>query len=137
MQFTITLAQLGISIQDFETHLPGREALACRDRFVGDNDQDYTRLICVLALADTGFETLGAWAESLARYSGLDTSQGYYSIPMNEDAADDTWHLFQQTVTPDRYDEMRKLATGTLDIWSGWLDSLLLYRKTNITEENC
>ena len=126
IQFIDVLAQLGISVQDLETYQLTEEGLACR-RFIVDNYNDYLRLISVLAMANTVFTNtfFGEWIGKVGKLSGIDVSQGYYSIVASEDDTVDMWYLFRQAVTPERYDEIRALTVDSLNTWAGWLDRLL------------
>ena len=125
MLFVETLSQIGVSLQELETYQPSDENRAFYGCFE-NNYEDYARLICVLALFDKVFlNTVAEWLLEVAQFSGIDVSQGYYSINVGDDDAADTWYLFQQAIIPERYDEMRILIEETLETWADWSDRLL------------
>jgi len=125
MLFVETLSQIGVGQPELEVYQPTEENRAFH-RCFEKNYEDYARLICVLALFDKVFlNTVADWMLEVARFSGIDVSQGYYSISVGDDDAADTWYLFQQAIIPERYDEMRVLIEETLETWAVWSDRLL------------
>ena len=125
MQYAESMSQIGISVQELETHRLTDECGAFCRCFT-NNYGDYARLICVLALFDKVFaDTISEWSIEVAKSSGLDVSQGYYSIGVGGNDATDTWYLFRQAITPEHYQEMRVLTLETLETWAVWLDRLL------------
>jgi hypothetical protein len=126
MLFIETLSQVGVDIQELETFQPTHEEQVLY-RCFETNYNDYLRLICILALFDTVFlKTIAEWLLEMAGFYDINVSRGYYSIPIDDGASDDTRYLFQQALVPERYNEMWTLVEETLEIWAVWSDQLLI-----------
>ena len=115
----------GQNIQNLENHQVSNE-LRDFKRCLEDNYDDYLRLLCVVVTVDAMYlNNFSGWMKKVAKLSGIDTSQGYYSISADEGYHSDLCCLFKQAVTPERYDEIRALTVYSLDTWASWLDRLL------------
>ena len=137
-QFAETLVQLGAKPSDIFEYKPSAAAKAARKTFT-DYYTDYTQLTCVLAVAETVFSLFaGPWARSTGRSTGIDVTQGYHAIHVEDEHGDfiddehseDSWFIFRQAITPDRYDEVRKKTAQWLDIWNDFGDNIMHVART-------
>lgn len=138
LQFAETLRQLGARPEDILNFRPSPAAKAARRTFT-DHYSDYALLTCVLACAETVFtQFAGPWAKSVALSTDIDTSRGYHSIHVEDEHGDfiddehseDSWYLFRQAVTPERYEEIRRKVEAWLDIWYDFGDSVIHIART-------
>lgn len=132
IQFVDTLKALGAEPGYMKAFKPSAAALRSRKTFT-DYFGDYTLLTCVLAAAEALFsEFASPWAESVKRSTDIDVSKGYHKIHVendghfvDDDHSEDSWILFCQSVSPERYDEVRAKTKEWLDIWSAFADDLI------------
>ncbi len=131
VQFDATLNQLGITPADLRDFRPSEPAIACRATFEG-NYQDHALLATVLAISESVFTKFcGPWAKNVGAKTGIDVSDGYHSIHVEQDGkfidddhSEDAWYVFRQAVTPDRYEEIMNKANTWLDTWTAFLNFL-------------
>jgi hypothetical protein len=133
MQFAATLKELGTTAEDIKNFKPTAAAKAARKTFT-DYFNDYTLLTCVLAVAESVFSLFaGPWAKSVGRSTKVDVSKGYHAIHVEDDHghfiddehSEDSWYIFKQAITPDRYEEIQKKVQQWLDIWYDFGDSVI------------
>lgn len=138
VQFVETLRQLGGKPEDILQFKPSAAAKAARKTFT-DHYGNYAELTAVLAAAESVFTLFaGPWARSVARSTDIDTSTGYHAIHVEDDDgnfiddehSEDSWYIFRQALTPDRYDEMREKFAQWLDIWYDFGDSIMHIART-------
>jgi hypothetical protein len=133
MQFAKTLKQLGAQPEDIFSYKPTAAAKASRKTFT-DYYADYVLLTCVLACAETVFSLFaGPWAKSVGRSTDINVKEGYHAIHVEDDHgefiddehSEDSWYIFRQAVTPERYDEVRVKVKQWLDVWNDFGDSVM------------
>jgi hypothetical protein len=133
IQFNETLQQLKITPQEISTFRPSIAAQASRKTFT-DYFDDYVLLTAVLACAETIFTLFaGPWAKSVAMSTDIDTSTGYHAIHvedesgefLDDDHAEDSWYIFRQSVTPERYEEVSRKMVMWLDTWNDFCDNVM------------
>ena len=138
LQFNETLKQLGVTPLELANYRPSAAANASRKTFT-DYYTDYVLITGVLACAETIFTLFaGPWAKSVARSTDIDTSTGYHAIHVeneegefiDDDHAEDSWYIFRQAITPERYEEVRRKMTMWLDTWNDFCDNVLHVAKT-------
>lgn len=138
LQFMDTLKDLGAKPSDIFTYQPTAAAKAARKTFT-DQYADYTLLTAVLAVAETVFTLFaGPWAKSVGRSTKIDVSKGYHAIHVEDEEghfiddehSEDSWYIFRQAVTPERYEEIRKKTLQWLDIWYDFGDSVIHIART-------
>jgi hypothetical protein len=138
LQFAETLKDLGGKPEDIFNYRPSAAALAARKTFE-DHYQDYTLETCVLACAETVFTLFaGPWAKSVARSTDIDVAKGYHSIHVedesgefiDDDHSEDSWYLFAQAITPERYEEVKEYVESWLDIWYDFGDNVVHIART-------
>jgi hypothetical protein len=125
IQFVDTLKSLNATPDTMKSFKPSAAALTSRRTFT-DYFQDYALLTCVLACAEALFtEFASPWAESVKKSTNIDTSKGYHKIHVendghfvDDDHSEDSWILFCQAVTPERYDEVKKHVEQWLETWN-------------------
>ncbi len=137
-QFAETLVLLGAKTSDIFEYKPSAAARAARKTFT-DYYTDYAALTCVLAVAETVFSLFaGPWARSTGRSTGIDVSKGYHAIHVEDDHghfvddehSEDSWFIFRQALTPDRYEEFRTKTAQWLDIWNDFGDNIIHIART-------
>ena len=132
IQFVNTLKDLNATPDTLKSFKPSKAALDSRHTFT-DYFQDYAMLTCVLACAEALFtEFASPWAESVKKSTNIDTSKGYHKIHVEDDGyfidddhSEDSWILFCQAVTPERYDEVLKHVGKWLDTWNDFGNNLM------------
>jgi hypothetical protein len=138
MQFAQTLRDLGGRPEDIFNYKPSASAVEARSSFE-DNYHDYTLCTAVLACAESVFTLFaGPWAKSTGRSAGIDVATGYHSIHVedesgefiDDDHSEDSWYLFAQAVTPERYDEIRESVEAWLDTWYDFGDNIVHIART-------
>lgn len=138
MQFADTLKQLGAKPSDVLEFKPSAAAKASRKTFT-DYYDDHVLLTGVLAVAETIFTKFaGPWARSVGKSTDIDVSTGYHKIHveddhgtfLDDDHAEDSWYIFRQAVTPERYDELRELVPAWLDAWNDFCDNAVHIART-------
>ncbi len=138
VEFAKTLQQLGAKPGEIFEYKPSPAAKAARKTFT-DYYTDYALLTCVLAVAETVFSLFaGPWAKSVARSTDINVNEGYHAIHVEDEHGDfiddehseDSWYIFRQAVTPERYDEVRKKVGQWLDIWNDFGDSIMHIART-------
>lgn len=138
MQFAETLKQLGAKPGDILTFKPSPAATSARKTFT-DHYEDYTMLAGVLACAEQVFTRFaGPWAKSVAMSTSIDTSKGYHNIHVeqddgsfiDDDHSEDSWYIFRQAITPDRYQEVRERVEEWLDVWNDFADNIIHVART-------
>jgi hypothetical protein len=138
VQFVKTLESLGASATDILNFKPSAAAKASRRTFT-DHYNDYVLLTAVLACAETVFSLYaGPWARSVAISTDIDTTQGYHAIHVEDEAgesidddhSEDSWYIFRQAITPDRYEEIRKRVVVWLDLWNDFADNTMHLART-------
>lgn len=138
MQFAETLKQLGAKTEDILSFKPSPSAKASRKTFT-DHYEDYVLLTGVLACAEQVFTRFaGPWAKSVALSTNIDTTKGYHAIHVedahgefiDDDHSEDSWFLFRQAVTPERYDEIHKKIESWLDTWYDFGDNVIHVART-------
>lgn len=136
-QFAETLIELGGKPSDILEYTPSPAARAARRTFT-DYYEDYALLTCVLAVAETVFSLFaGPWARSTGR-AGIDVSKGYHAIHVedehgefiDDEHSEDSWFIFRQAITPERYDEAKKKTAQWLDIWNDLGDHIIHIART-------
>jgi hypothetical protein len=133
IQFVDTLKSLNATPEALKAFRPSEAAVKSRKTFT-DNFEDHMRLTLVLAAAETLFtEFASPWAESVKKSTNIDTSKGYHKIHVEDDGyfidddhSEDSWFLFRQAVTPDRYDEARKCVKEWVDTWNDFGTALMM-----------
>lgn len=138
LQFAETLKQLGAKPEDILTFKPSPAAKASRKTFT-DHYEDYVLLTCVLACAEQVFTRFaGPWAKSVQMSTDIDTTTGYHAIHvedehgefLDDDHSEDSWFLFRQAVTPERYDEIQAKIEAWLDTWYDFGDTVIHVART-------
>jgi hypothetical protein len=138
MQFTETLAQLGAKPGDILNFKPSPAAKAARKTFT-DHYEDHALLTCVLACAESIFTLFaGPWSKSVSLSTSIDTSKGYHAIHVEDEHGDfiddehseDSWYIFRQALTPERYEEIRRKVPAWLDIWYDFGDNVIHVART-------
>jgi hypothetical protein len=138
LEFMETLRQLGSKPEDIFAFKPSPAAKAARKTFT-DHYEDYTLLTCVLACAEQVFTRFaGPWAKSVAMSTTIDTTKGYHAIHVedehgefiDDDHSEDSWFLFRQAVTPERYDEIHRKIESWLDTWYDFGDNVIHLART-------
>ncbi|MEQ1879231.1 MAG: hypothetical protein ABL958_21525 [Bdellovibrionia bacterium] len=138
MQFSETLEQLGAKSRDILEYKPSAAAKAARRTFT-DYFNDHVLLTGVLAVAETVFSKFaGPWAKSVGKSTDIDVSKGYHKIHVedehgsfvDDDHAEDSWYIFRQALTPDKYDEVRELIPMWLDSWNDFCDNAVHLART-------
>lgn len=138
IQFAATIEQLGAKPSEILDFKPSPSAKASRKTFT-DHYQDYVLLTCVLACAESVFTLFaGPWAKSVSMSTQIDTSKGYHAIHVEDQHGDfiddehseDSWFIFRQAVTPDRYDEIRRKVAAWLDTWYDFGDNVIHVART-------
>jgi hypothetical protein len=133
IHFVNTLKDLDASPDTMKSFKPSKAALTSRKTFT-DYFQDHMLLTLVLACAETLFTDFASpWAESVKKSTNIDTSRGYHKIHVEDDGhfvdddhSEDSWYLFRQSVTPERYDEARKEVAKWLEIWNDFGMDLMI-----------
>ncbi|MCA2961266.1 MAG: hypothetical protein IOD12_13515 [Silvanigrellales bacterium] len=132
VKFHDTLAQLGLTHEDMLFYRPSPLALACRQTFEATY-ADHTALTCALACSESCFDVFaGPWAKNVEKRTEVKVEGGYHSIHglteegtgIDDDHSEDMWYVFAQTVTPERYREMRLAAEIQVDTWAEFADYL-------------
>jgi hypothetical protein len=131
IQFDETLAQLGCPWQEADRHVPSDAAVRVR-RHIESTYGDYALLLGTLAVAETVFDKFAApWARNVAGKTDVDTEAGYHSIhveheghSMDDVHSDDLWHVFQQGMSRERYEDVRTTTSHYLDLLVGFVDGL-------------
>jgi len=138
MQFAETLAQLGATHREVLDYKPSAAAKTARRSFT-DYFNDHVLLTGVLAVAETVFSKFaGPWAKSVGKSTDIDVSKGYHKIHVeddhgtfvDDDHSEDSWYIFRQAITPDRYDELRELIPTWLDAWNDFCDNAVHLART-------
>jgi hypothetical protein len=125
IQFHNTLKELDTTPAMLKAFKPSEAAMRSRRTFT-DHFGDHVNLTCVLACAETLFtEFASPWADSVKRSTNIDTSKGYHKIHVEDDGhfidddhSEDSWYLFRQAITPDKYEVTRKNVREWLEVWS-------------------
>jgi hypothetical protein len=95
---------------------------------------DYARLTTILALSESIFDKYaGSWADNVKKSTGVDTSQGYHTIhvqddhgeSIDDDHSEDSWTLVKQAITPERYAELDAAVDKWLDCWAEFADNVM------------
>jgi hypothetical protein len=131
IKFDETLAELGCTWREADRYVPSDAAVHVR-RHIEGSYGDYALLLGTLAVAETVFDKFAApWAKNVARQTSVDTATGYHAIhveheghSMDDVHSDDLWHVFQQGVSLDRYDEVRSSISQYLDLLVAFVNSL-------------
>lgn len=138
MQFAETLQQLGATRKEVQEYKPSASATTARRTFT-DNFSDHVLLTGVLAVAETIFSKFaGPWAKSVGKSTDIDVSKGYHKIHVedehgsfvDDDHAEDSWYIFRQGLTPERYDEIREIIPMWLDSWNDFCDNAVHIART-------
>ncbi len=128
-----TINQLGGDGMNLVHYDATAETKACRASFE-DNYSDYELLCCVLALSESIFDKFaGAWADNINKSTGMDTSQGYHTIhveddegeSIDDDHSEDGWCLVNQALQPERHDEIEARVKEWLDVWYKFADKMM------------
>jgi hypothetical protein len=128
-----TIDRLGGNGRELVDYEASAETKACRATFE-DYYSDYALLTTVLALSESIFDKFaGAWADNVNKSSGLDTSEGYHTIhvedeegsSIDDDHSEDGWCLVNQAITPDRYAEIELKVKEWLDVWYKFADKMI------------
>lgn len=133
IQFVDTLKNLDATPEALKNFKPSAAALKSRCTFT-DYFQDHMLLTLVLACAETLFtEFASPWADSVKRSTNIDTSKGYHKIHVEEDGhfidddhSEDSWFLFRQSASPERYEEALKHVNQWLDVWNDFGTALMM-----------
>lgn len=138
IQFVKIIESLGAKAGDILAFKPSAAARSARRTFT-DHFNDYTLLTGVLACAETVFILFaGPWAKSVSMSTDIDTSQGYHAIhvddehgeSIDDDHSEDSWYIFKQAVTPDRFEEVKKRVGIWLDVWNDFADNTMHLART-------
>lgn len=138
VQFASTIRDLGGKPEDILNFKPSPAAKASRKTFT-DHYEDYILLTGVLACAESVFTLFaGPWAKSVSMSTQIDTKKGYHAIHVEDDAgqfiddehSEDSWFIFRQAVTPERYDDVRRKVAAWLDTWYDFGDNVMHIART-------
>jgi hypothetical protein len=132
IQFSDTLKDLGTTKEYLKAFRPSAAAVKSRATFT-ENFNDHMKLTLVLAAAETLFtEFASPWAESVKRSTDIDTSRGYHKIHVesdghfiDDDHSEDSWFLFQQAISPERFGEAKEHLSRWLNAWNDFGTSLM------------
>ncbi len=132
-QYVKLYEELGMSVDAIKDFKPSKAAVDSRatmEEYYGD----YQMLTTVLAYAESIFDRFaGAWADNASRSAGIDISEGYHTIhvedehgdSIDDDHSEDSWTLVRQALDPARHDEIEKKAGEWLDTWYRFADSVI------------
>lgn len=133
LQFHETLRDLGYKKEQISNYVPSDFAVSCRRSFQ-DTFKDHLLCTSILAAAEQVFTRFaGPWARNVARSTSIDVTQGYHSIHVedddggfiDDDHSEDSWYLFSQAVTPDRFNEVEMKLDEWLELWNGFGDHIV------------
>lgn len=131
VQLEDTLQKFGVSASTIDAYEPTPQASACRATFE-DTYGDHVELTTILAISESVFMPYAtAWAHGTANQITDDSSFHYttnmtnYDHALNNSHCEDAWHIMQQSITPDRYDEITGKVARWLETWSEFFDLLL------------
>lgn len=138
LEFAHTLKQLDTTPEIIKNFKPSPAARAARKTFTDQYD-DYTLLTAVLACAEQVFTRFaGPWAKSVSLSTDIDTTKGYHAIHVedeeghfiDDDHSEDSWYLFRQAVSPERYEEIQRKMESWLDTWYDFGDEIIHVART-------
>ncbi|WP_049973756.1 hypothetical protein [Azospirillum sp. B4] len=131
VKFFETLGQLGIPESHVAQYTPSPAAADCH-RMVEAAGDDLIATLTILAVEETIFESFATpWASNMRQRTTVDTEHGYHAIHVEQDGellddehAEDLWYVLQAALTPDRYDDVRRITASSLDTVHRFVRSL-------------
>jgi hypothetical protein len=132
-EFAKTMEQLGVPGMDIYKYSHSEAAEKSRRSFT-DQFNDYLLCSSVLACAEQVFtQFAGPWAKSVGKSTNINVSQGYHKIHVEDEAGDflddkhseDTWYLFSQALTENRFEEVKANMENWLDCWNDFCDHIM------------